>query len=123
MSDNFSPLNEQEIMQVPKNLGDELNLSNNNFQLFPLTGEQLGSAIQRHLQVSKDMKNKLFNEGLDCEALKFGSNGWQKGKIRVKMTVEFCPDEPEETETPAEQSKAEKSNPDSLDDLRKELNQ
>jgi hypothetical protein len=57
-----------------------------------------------------------------------GSKDWQKGKIRVKMIVEFCPDEPEEIEE--EEAAAESQNGeledndfDSLDDLRKELNQ
>jgi hypothetical protein len=38
-------------------------------------------------------KNNLLNlEGVDCEALRFGANGWQKGRIR--LCLEFCPDEP-----------------------------
>ncbi|NEP40968.1 MAG: KGK domain-containing protein [Okeania sp. SIO2H7] len=122
MSEEFTPLDESEVVQIPENLGNELNLSSNSFKSFPLTGEQLSNAIQRHLKISPGIKNQLFNEGLDCEVLKFAAKGWQKGKIRVKMTVEFCPDEPEEPETP-EQSKAGKSDPDSLDDLRRELNQ
>ena len=46
-------------------------------------------------------KKKWIEEGLDCEILKLGESSWKKGKVRVKMTIEFCPDEPE---TPVYQS-------------------
>ncbi|MFY7801931.1 MAG: KGK domain-containing protein [Limnoraphis robusta] len=51
-----------------------------------------------------------FYNGKECEILKLGSTGWQKGKVRFKVIVEFCPDEPEvsEPESP-------------LDDLRQKL--
>lgn len=40
---------------------------------------------------------KWFTDGVDCEILKLGAEGWQKGKVRIKLKVslEFCPDEPE----------------------------
>jgi hypothetical protein len=30
-----------------------------------------------------------FGEGLDCEALRFGNQGWQRGRVRIRL--EFCP--------------------------------
>lgn len=47
----------------------------------------------------------------DCQTLRIGSKGWQKGKIRVQVNfnyssnttdahLEFCPDEPTEPESP-----------------------
>jgi hypothetical protein len=53
-------------------------------------------------------------EGMDCQVLKIGSQGWQKGKVRIKayltfseygevkvqITCEFCPDEPLEQKSP-----------------------
>ncbi len=43
-----------------------------------------------------------FSDGIDCEVLKIGSKGWQKGKVKINLQVslEFCPDEPEIEETP-----------------------
>ncbi|MBD2085009.1 KGK domain-containing protein [Coleofasciculus sp. FACHB-542] len=35
---------------------------------------------------------KWFSEGIDCKVLKPGAN-WKQGKVRVSL--EFCPDEPE----------------------------
>nr|WP_242033932.1 MULTISPECIES: KGK domain-containing protein [unclassified Coleofasciculus] len=33
------------------------------------------------------------DQGIPCEVLKFGSNGWQKGKVR--FSLEFCPEDPQ----------------------------
>ena len=56
--------------------------------------------------------NKWLLDGKDCEILQVGSNGWKKGKIRLKLSLEFIPDEPEmnEIESP-------------LDDIRQSINQ
>ena len=53
-----------------------------------------------------------FENGLNGELLKIGAKGWQKGKLRIKVSLEFYPDEPEisEPESP-------------LDDLRQMINQ
>jgi hypothetical protein len=55
---------------------------------------------------------ELLREGVDGEVLRIGSNGWQKGKLRIKVSIEFYPDEPEisQPESP-------------LDDLRQMINQ
>jgi len=64
---------------------------------------------------------KWFGDGIDCEALKIGAKGWQKGKVKITVIVEFCPDEPEMEETP-ENNESETSKPESpLDDLRRQL--
>ena len=67
--------------------------------------------------------DKWFGEGIDCEILRVGAQGWKKGKIKLKLnvTIEFCPDEPEVQETP-ENNESETSQPESpLDDLRRQL--
>ncbi len=55
-------------------------------------GSQLGS--------HKSYKHnwKWFNDGKNCEILSIGAGGWQKGKLRIKFTLEFCPDESEAEE-------------------------
>ncbi|MEG4085299.1 MULTISPECIES: KGK domain-containing protein [unclassified Microcoleus] len=66
---------------------------------------------------------KWFGEGIDCEILRVGAQGWQKGKIRLKLnvTIEFCQEKPEVEETP-ENNESETSQPESpLDDLRRQL--
>lgn len=53
-----------------------------------------------------------YKTGKECEILQVGSNGWKKGKIRLKVSLEFIPDEPEikEIESP-------------LDDIRQSINE
>ena len=71
---------------------------------------------------NKDVQ-KLFNDdGVDANALRIGSQGWKKGKIKLKIVLEFCPDEPEIEEitqsNDAENNQA--SSP--LDDIRQMMN-
>lgn len=42
----------------------------------------------------KNRKQWLY-EGKNCEVLHLGATSWKKGKLRIKLTVEFAPDEPE----------------------------
>jgi KGK domain len=58
---------------------------------------ELNEAIEGHLKSAianwSEAHNAWFTpQGIDCEALRFGSQGWQKGRIR--LCLEFCPDEP-----------------------------
>ncbi|MDJ0690975.1 MAG: KGK domain-containing protein [Xenococcaceae cyanobacterium MO_188.B32] len=53
-----------------------------------------------------------FSNGIDCEILKVGSTGWQKGKVRLKVSLEFIADEPEEVKSDSP-----------LDDIRQAINE
>ncbi|MEW6496181.1 MAG: KGK domain-containing protein [Cyanobacteriota bacterium] len=56
--------------------------------------------------------SNIISDGVDCEVLRIGSKGWEKGKLRIRIQVEFCSDEPDisQPESP-------------LDDLRQMINQ
>lgn len=54
-------------------------------------------------------------QGVDCEVLKLGARSWRKGKLKIKVSLEFCPDEPDIAEISA-------SNQSELDVLRKAMN-
>jgi hypothetical protein len=61
-------------------------------------------------------KVNWFTQGVDCEILKTNGKGWQKGKIRIKISLEFCPNQTDEL---PESSDAVDGNSDStLDDIR-----
>jgi KGK domain len=90
MNDRFESLESGEVISVQH---DTLVLSGH--RTFRV-GE-LNEAIESHLKKAIDNWNEENNawftpQGLDCEALRFGSQGWQKGRIR--LCLEFCPDEP-----------------------------
>ena len=77
--------------------------------------EKLSGHLYEQL-TAKDVKitshNLWFTDGIDCEILKVGSIGWEKGKVRLKVSLEFIADEPEEIEPESP-----------LDDIRKTINQ
>lgn len=54
--------------------------------------------IMQVISVSEDEKKGLFDEGVNCEILRPNAS-WQKGRIRI--CLEFCPDEPEVEVIPA----------------------
>ncbi|MGF1601339.1 MAG: KGK domain-containing protein [Thermosynechococcaceae cyanobacterium] len=47
----------------------------------------------------ENYREAWFTKGLYCEVLKPNSQGWQKGKVRIKVTLEFCPEELEMSES------------------------
>jgi hypothetical protein len=55
---------------------------------------------------------KWIDEGLECEVLNVGANRWKKGKVRIKISFEFCPGEPEisEYESPLDEIRREMQN-------------
>ncbi|PPS45761.1 KGK domain-containing protein [Chroococcidiopsis sp. TS-821] len=44
--------------------------------------------------------HEWIENGKECEILVPGAKGWQKGRLRIKVVLEFCPDEVELEETP-----------------------
>jgi len=50
----------------------------------------------------------IWESRLDCQLLKIGSKGWEKGKVKIqviykhaiKVSLEFSPDEPPQPESP-----------------------
>ena len=64
-----------------------------------------------------------YVQGVGCELLKPGTEGWIKGKVRIKISLELCLDEPEISEIPSI-NKAETNQPESpLDDIRRMIGQ
>lgn len=53
-----------------------------------------------------------WNSSVEAEILEPQSGVWKKGKVRMRVILEFCPDEPEEINNVAN------SDNNSLDDIR-----
>jgi hypothetical protein len=64
-------------------------------------------------------KSNWFSQGVPCEVLRLDAKGWRKGKVR--LAIEFLPDEPEVEEIPATNEIEQPESP--LDDLRQMINQ
>ena len=54
----------------------------------------ISNIVTQKLERKCDAK-QWFDEGEQCEILKAGSSGWQKGRLKVKinLSLEFIPDE------------------------------
>ena len=97
------------------NLGNQLNS-----QLSSYHGVKIDGAILAPKGINEPYA-RWFNDGIDCEILKLGSKGWQKGRVRIKVSVEFYVEEDSE-QLVSEPSEIEL--PESpLDDLRQMINQ
>ena len=97
------------------NLGNQFNSQLNSYQGIKIDGAILAPSGVREPYA------RWFNDGIDCEILQIGSKGWQKGKVRIKVSVEFYAEEDSE-QLVSEPSEIEL--PESpLDDLRQMINQ
>jgi hypothetical protein len=50
-------------------------------------------AAKIRTQVAHVLSEWSTEEGIDGEALRFGYNAWQKGKVRLHLSIEFAPDD------------------------------
>ncbi|MGL4501135.1 MAG: KGK domain-containing protein [Planktothrix sp.] len=61
-------------------------------------------------------------QGIQAQVLTYEAKGWQKGRIRIR--IEFCPDEPEVEEIAAPQEPESVNEPDSpLDEIRRMIDE
>lgn len=118
MDEKFKPLENQEVLSVKED--NKILLSQLMFTPGQLTAH-MKFILGRHAgNRTNENIEKWLGEGVDCATLKFGAKGWQKGKVRIKISMEFCPDEPEIEETPATEEIPQPESP--LDDLRQLIN-
>ncbi len=81
------------------------------------------AAIMKSPSLSNTNVQQLFNgDGIDASILCIGSQGWKKGKIKLKITLEFCPDEPEIEDIKQINSTENSQMSSPLDDIRQMMN-
>lgn len=91
MEPNFKPLNNEN--HVFSTLEAEANLYDRSDKTYTTHDflEIVASFLKNNLLRSNfDFWTKT---GVRCNLLKIGANGWVTGKIRIKITLEFAPDE------------------------------
>ncbi|MFW6359688.1 MAG: KGK domain-containing protein, partial [Chroococcales cyanobacterium] len=87
MDNKFEPLNSGEVISVDDSV--QFLIGHKTFQ----AGE-FASALKKQLieygigGLTGDKLDWLSEEGIPCQVLKFGSQGWQKGMVRISL--EFC---------------------------------
>ena len=88
MGNGFESLNQDDVVSVKPDTFNNLDVSKT-FKVLDLI-----VAIREYVGADgTDEENLYYGKGLNSEVLKLGAKGWQKGKVRI--TLEFCPDEPE----------------------------
>ncbi len=75
MSKQFQPLADGEVVSVKT------------------TSRVSELAAQIRSKVAGTLAEWSDEHGVDGEVLRFGSQGWEKGKIRLHLSIEFCPND------------------------------
>lgn len=87
MDDQFEPLDNDEVLFV--SVGRVL-MPNPTFKVGEFL-DALAQAVSDREGDWADENEGWFGDGLKCEALRFGTRGWQRGRVRLRL--EFCPDD------------------------------
>lgn len=83
---DFQPLDDDEVLYVT--LGRVL-MANPTFKVGEFL-DALAQAISDRENDWADENEGWFSDGLECEALRFNGQGWQRGKVRIRL--EFLPE-------------------------------
>ncbi len=90
MDKQYKPLNSGEVLSI--NEAVQFLIGHSTFR----SGEFLKAFKEQLLEyniggLTEDKGTWFTDDGIECEVLKFGSSGWQRGRVRINL--EFCPDE------------------------------
>ncbi|MCT7989675.1 KGK domain-containing protein [Laspinema olomoucense] len=126
MSNQFEPLDPDEVVLL-KNEQCKILIAQPTFRARELTQEAI--AI---LKANDPFVNNFWSkhqepwitEGVPAKTLRYGAKTWQEGKVRMRIIVEFCPDEPEVEEIAGPQELESLSETESpLDDIRRMIDE
>jgi hypothetical protein len=89
MNDGFEPLESGEVISVQHDT--QVLGGHNTFKVGELNNAIKGY-LEKEISDWNEEKSAWFSrQGIDCEAFRFSSAGWQKGRIR--LSLEFCPED------------------------------
>ncbi|NEP15231.1 MAG: hypothetical protein F6K14_34695, partial [Symploca sp. SIO2C1] len=107
MDKQFEPLSSGEVLSV--DTSNQLFIGHPTFRVGELA-EAIRVQLENGLGEWSKEKNAWFSEdGVPCEVLKFTAKGWQKGKVRIHL--EFCPQDYEDEAEDTSASFEEESTP------------
>jgi 2-iminoacetate synthase ThiH len=126
MSNQFEPLDPDEVVVLNEQYCKILigqptfrsrELSQQAIQILRVHDPLANNCWSRHQQ-------PWVTEGVKAKVLKYGARDWQEGKVRMRIVVEFCPDEPEVEEIAVPNEPESPSEPDSpLDEIRRMIDE
>lgn len=86
MDNGYSPLRDDEVLFVDRG---RVLMSNPTFKVSEFL-DALAETINEQEDNWSEESEDWFSDGLACEALRFGTGGWQRGRVRIRL--EFIPD-------------------------------
>lgn len=133
------------IQDIKENMQNKFKLLNDEYQDTVLSFDASMFKVSKLLTEVKEawriqglpaLRNKLSGRGgisgtddqwcalgVSCEILKPGNTSWKKGKIKINISLEFCPDEPEVEEITQNNDLEHNQASSPLDDIRQMMNQ
>lgn len=85
MDDDFALLNDNEVLHVTRG---RILMSNPTFRVNEFLDALAQLISEQEVEWTEDSEG-WFSQGLDCEALRLSNQGWQRGRVRIRL--EFSP--------------------------------
>lgn len=85
MDHDFGLLDDNEVLHVTRG---RILMSNPTFRVIEFLDALAQLISEQEVEWTEDSEG-WFSNGLDCEALRLSSQGWQRGKVRLRL--EFLP--------------------------------
>lgn len=126
MDEHFKLLGSDEVVTIESY--HQIVISHSTFRVGELTEalmEDLSSFVTAHYEGKQKecLETGWFEDGINCEVLRLGVKSWQKGKVKIKVTLEFCLDEPDTEETSVNNQLEINQNESPLDDIRQMMSE
>ncbi|NJN85089.1 MAG: KGK domain-containing protein [Leptolyngbyaceae cyanobacterium SL_7_1] len=87
MDQEFGLLQDSEVLHITRG---RILMSNPTFRVNEFL-DALAQLISDQEDEWTEETEGWFNHGLACEVLRLGNQGWQRGRVRIRL--EFCPDD------------------------------
>ncbi len=120
MINNFEPLESEEVVTIEEVF--KIAVKQPTFKVIEFLEtfkELINKQSSIYIDRRTDEKAQWLDDGVKAQVLRYGAKNWEKGKIKIKFTLEFCPDEPEvqKSSTPDQPETSEPESP--LDEIRR----
>lgn len=90
MDNQFEPLMSGEVLSIDN--PEQFPIGHKTFKVSEFVEALKKEFVKQNVGgLSEEQIGWLTEAGIECQALKFGASGWQKGKIRISL--EFLPEE------------------------------